>query len=171
MSEKFIGESDGVTPAADWRRHEVVTLPSGKRARLRRPDVIELIMADGQVPDFLTPVVLAGLRGQDVDQQATEFEVTQENIGAIFELVNTIARAAFVEPTISDKPDAELGENEIRLEHVGFGDKTWIMNWAMGAESASAGRFRTEPSGGVGPVPERDGDQHEAVTDRRRRKG
>lgn len=141
-----------VTSGAAWRTTEIKTLPSGKVARLRKPDVIDLIMGDGTIPDALTPIIMAGLKGEQVTDQIDWAKLTPEQIAGLFGLLNKVAAGAFVEPRIVDKPESEMGDGEIGIEHVEFNDKNFVFSWAMGADGGKAARFPSQPAGSVGPI-------------------
>ena len=127
-----------ITKGSEWRTTEDVELPSGKVARLQKPDVLALIMSSGDIPDVLSNQLLAGLQGGAPKEQ---IELTAESVSGLLEVVNTVTRAAFVLPRIVNKPAEEMGEDEIGIEHVAFNDRVFVLKWAMGGSVAAAQRF------------------------------
>jgi len=138
-----------ITKGSAWRTTEDVELPSGNVARLRKPDVLALIMSNGEIPDVLSAQLLAGMQGGAAPKQ---IELTAENVSGLLEVVNTVTRASFVLPRIVDKPEAEMTEDEIGIEHVAFNDRVFVLKWAMGGSIAAAQRFPDSPAR-VGTVP------------------
>lgn len=138
-----------ITKGSAWRTTEDVELPSGKVARLQKPDVLALIMSSGEIPDVLSNQLLAGLQGAAPKEQV---ELTAENVGGLLEVVNTVTRAAFVLPRIVNKPAETMGEDEIGIEHVAFNDRVFVLKWAMGGSITAAQRFPDAPAR-VGIVP------------------
>lgn len=138
-----------ITKGSAWRTTEDVELPSGRVARLRKPDVLALIMESGEIPDVLSGQLLAGLQGSAAPKQ---IEITAESVRDLMEVVNAVTRAAFVLPRIVDKPEAEMTDDEIGIEHVAFNDRVFVLKWAMGGSIMAAQRFPDAPAR-VGAVP------------------
>lgn len=136
-----------VTPISQWKQGEVVQLPSGFVARLKRPDVIELILDDGKVPDVLMPLIF----GQQVKpgRQPNTEEITPEMLELLVPTLKKMTKACFVEPRISDTPD----ENSIGVEDVPFADKLWVFQWAIGGQGQTAATFPQKSGGNVVTVP------------------
>lgn len=139
-----------ITKGSAWRATEDVELPSGKVARLQKPDVLALIMSSGEIPDVLSGQLLAGLQGGAAPKEPAE--ITADSLSDLLEVVNTVTKAAFVLPRIVDKPADQMDEDEIGIEHVAFNDRVFVLKWAMGDSIAAASRF---PDGAarVGTVP------------------
>lgn len=133
------------TTGAAWRQMEEHTLPSGKVARLRKPDVFALATSDG-VPDFFTQQVLAGLKGHEAKLPTAE-EMGPEDLRQLGQLLDLFTRACFGEPVIVDKPEAEMGEHEIGIQHVEIMDKLYVYQWAMGGEESRAAQSFLEKQG------------------------
>lgn len=148
IHEKTVGS----TAAAAFRRAagtQLVMLPSGITVRLRKPDVIALIAEDGSIPDVLSGIALGGLALPKRPEQ----QFKADDVRALFGLINPITRAAFVEPRIVDKDEAELADDEILLEHVQFNDKTFVLTWALGADGKTASRFPGKQASRMEPLP------------------
>ncbi len=123
------------TSGKAWRaRTEEVQLPSGNVAELRKPDVLALVMRNGGIPDVLTAQVMGGL----VDENAKPPEFGAKELGQLLEMLNVVTRACFVNPRIVDKAEAELADDELRIEHVSMEDKQFVFAWAIGGGDGSA---------------------------------
>ena len=76
----------------------MITLPSGKAARLR-PVALDVMMSRGQLPDLLTPIAAKTLwRETDSGGIADEATLAQ----GFTELVALVCVASFLEPRIVD---------------------------------------------------------------------
>jgi len=128
------------TPASEWAAEtELVTLPSGHVAELRRPDVIDLIANGEDAPDLLTSVVLA-----QINRKARTLELTPETLPQVMQMMNLIVAASFVAPKVPD---------ELPLARLSFNDKSFVFAWALGAQYEAAANFRHQQAGGVEFVP------------------
>lgn len=131
---------------------EEVQLPSQQGTDrcvvLRRPDLIQLISGDGDVPDVLTNLVLSMLNGSGRKQQ---LEITRETLPQLMGSLNTVAMAAFVRPKLWLREEAE-GEF-VPASWISFADKAWVFAWALGGEYQAADRFRAQPNGDARAVP------------------
>lgn len=139
-----------VTSGAEWRAGELVELPSGKVARLRKPDVLALISENGEVPDGLSQFMFGDSKDADM----------AEALPAMAPLLNRVTRAAFIEPRIVDEPSKD---DEISLEDVAMADKLFIFQWLMeGAAGQQAGTFPEEQARNLAAV--RDGTDVQPTT-------
>lgn len=123
-----------VTPANQWRKTNVVKLPSGAVAELRKPDVLSLMLRDGRnLPKALTQQFLSGIAGKVDEKQQEDFANAlgddPEAMAGIVNMMDMMCHAAFVNPCIADKPDYEAGQ--ISIEDVEAQDKMWVLTWAM----------------------------------------
>lgn len=133
------------TPASAWRKvNELITLPSGKVAELKKPNAISMIIEDGSVPDSLIGIVAGNINGRPQTTAAPEYN--RGDISGILNLAETICRAAFVSPVIVEdgkQPDYDAGE--ISIEDVDENDRIFVMNWAFsGGAATNAARFRQQ---------------------------
>lgn len=133
------------TSGSTWRRPyvegEVVQLPSGNYARLR-PVALDMLVAKGEIPDFLTNVAAMTLWVETDMEKASE---NGELLKQFTELVNLIVPAVFMDPKIVDDPQAD---DEISIEHVSFTDKAAAFQLAIqGAEAMR--RFREQQEADV----------------------
>ena len=129
-----------------WKpQTEYVTLPSGQQPRIRRIDVISLIMEDGNVPDNVMNLITSG---------GDLTELKGEDTTAFVRLMNETCRQVFVEPRIVDNPDYD--SNEIRVTDVEFRDKLYLWQHLMGGATQQVARFPEEqnPSGDAAPARE-----------------
>ena len=143
-----------ITPASQWkRRSERVRLPSGVVAELQRPSTVDTILTDGNLPDGLAQVMLDAF----VTQGNAQWKVSAKDLPAVADLVNTLCRAAFVNPRIAPEgaaPDYDAGE--IALDDVQDIDRMFILSWAThaGGQAPAVSRFPEQQMAGVPPRPD-----------------
>ena len=118
-----------VTGIGVWRERrgagELVELPSGNVARLRRVHVLDLA-EQGQIPDPLVGMAAELVSG-------SKKALTAADLTRYVDVVNLVCRAAFVEPTVGDKgTNSQLAVGELEM-----GDRLAVYNW-----SHSGGRLR-----------------------------
>lgn len=124
-----------VTSIADWRREHEMLLPSGNVARLRKVHVLDLA-EQGQIP---TPLV-----GMVSTLMATgKAIIRQEQFKDYAELINLVARVAFVEPKLADQAD----EAHLAVSEVDMADRLEVFNWCH--EGKKLRPFRAEQAGAV----------------------
>lgn len=154
------------TSGAAWRqpRTEGYTkeLPSGAVARLRPVSPDQLIAA-GEVPDILTPLVLKMLfQGSDGSElsQLTQPEQVLSHAGETVKLINAICRLAFVQPRIVDDPQTD---DEISIDDVAIIDRSFVFQ--LVTQPAEVLRdFRLSPTTtDVATVPDGEGDGQPAI--------
>ncbi|MEM4406012.1 MAG: hypothetical protein QXS68_03110 [Candidatus Methanomethylicaceae archaeon] len=106
--------SKEVTPVDEWKRPrqgELVTLPSGRVARIRRPNIDEMLLL-GKIPNPLIPIVLGLVRKDEFEGvENLPDDVKAERMAALYKefllQMKTLCEAAFVEPRMSDDPSDE----------------------------------------------------------------
>jgi len=139
-----------VTPINEWMpQAEEITLPSGKVALLKRPDLVAMISGDGEVPDLLSNLILD--MTQNNMGQRQELTIDKETLPQIMKSMDVIAIACFVTPKLWTK-DAAEGEY-IPVAWVPFNDKATVMAWALGGQYQPAKTFPPEPNGHLATVP------------------
>lgn len=117
-----------------WKPNtEFVTLPSGNSPRIRKLDVVSMIMDDGNVPDTLLALIS---QGGDMTQ------LSGNDMMALVKILNQMCRAVFVEPAIVDAPDYDA--NQISIYDVEFADKMSLFQYLVSGESVQAANFRQE---------------------------
>src|ERR1041385_1524404 len=96
-----------VTPIADWETLEEVMLPSGKVIKARRPDLVDILAGDGDIPDVLTEIIMETINGGE----KKELILNKETLPQLLRSLNVITKACFVEPKIwdGDHVDAATG--------------------------------------------------------------
>lgn len=156
--------SGQATPAAAWTGlPEVVTLPSGNQARLKRVSVLAMLR-NGTVPNPLLRVAIR-ISGAPVDEPDPEPEVEEEareprpkvtaQDGLRF--MGLLVAQAFVEPRVTCDVD-EHGEPVrlpgcLHLDDVSDDDQKYVLAFAMGSgaqEIDAAEPFRGEPASADG---------------------
>jgi hypothetical protein len=149
-----------VTSGRELRREfeegVVIRLPhSGAVVRVRsvQPDVL---LDLERIPEILTPIIAALMEkgAWEPDQNPDKIEGLRQWRA----LVNTLVQCAMISPRVVDKPADQLGDDEIRLEHLTWIDKNHIVNVINQGVDAVAG-FRDEPEGDVEPVGDAAGDK------------
>lgn len=143
-----------ITHASEWKQGEVVQLPSGKVARLKKPDVLSLITVDGKIPDALGPVLLGASKGQEITA-----EFTIESLSGLIPLLDKITKACFIEPRVVDNP----GPDELGTDDISTADKMWLFqSWAFGGAGQAAATFPPKQNGSMATLPN-GGRAHSAV--------
>ncbi len=140
----------GITSAAEWKAGEIVQLPSGKVAKLRRPDALSLLLRDGRLPDALGPLIFGG---QNEGAGVGSIELTPEALTALVPILDQLAVACFVEPRVVEKAvdksvDKSVGPGDDGLlpSDIAFNDKLFLFQWVFGEAGTRAGRFPVEPA-------------------------
>jgi ribosomal protein S8E len=114
-------------------------LPTGRVVEVKEVDLIGLITAgNGDVPDFISGQVLAGLNGR---HGAKAITIDKNNVGEMFSFINTIVKASVVSHKVVDK-NADRAIGEINLGDLTTEDKLAIFNAVMPLEAAAASSFR-----------------------------
>lgn len=114
-------------------------LPTGRVVEVREVDLMALIVSgNGDVPDFISGQVLAGLNGK---RGGTGIQVDKNNVGDMFAFINTIVRAAVTSHQVVEK-DANRAGGEINLSDLTTEDKLAIFNAVMPLEAGAAMSFR-----------------------------
>lgn len=129
-----------ITTAAQWKSGEIVQLPSGKVAKLRRPDALSLLLHDGRLPDALGPLIFGG---KNEGAGVNEIELTPESLTALVPILDQLAVACFVEPRVSEK-SAGQGDEVLVPSDIAFNDKLFLFQWVFGEAGTLAGRFPVE---------------------------
>jgi len=133
----------------EWREAnapEEVTLPSGKKALLRRVHILDVALT-GEIPGTL--VVKAEQfksRANVLDMLSQPGELA-EWMGAI----DAVCIAAFVAPKVGREPT----EEQLGIEEVSHEDRLAIFAWVNGG-AAKLEPFRPRPDAGVEPAPDRE---------------
>lgn len=120
------------TSGAVWRQPReqgyTVTLPSGNVATLR-PVALDSLLAAGEIPDLLSPVVAKTLWAETEPAALAE---QGELAKGFLELIALVVPLAMMEPIVVNEPRAD---NEIALDDIELADKVGIFNLATGGAS------------------------------------
>lgn len=128
-----------VTTPSEWKAHRAVarqgnllTLPSGLVVRVRYVSPLDVLMND-QVPDSLTPIVMALIdgKGQAEGTSIRDLLMAQDTLGRI------MATSAIVEPRVVE---GEPGEDEISIEDVDYDDRVFLLS-LLGVAAAQLATF------------------------------
>lgn len=130
-----------------------LTLPeTGAVVHIRRAQVMDLV-AQGLIPDHLTPAVL---KGQDLEESA---DTTREFI----EVVDAVCCAVMVEPRMQPAGMPAIGD-ALTPADLPLIDRIYVHQVAKRAEGVfHLARFPGEPAGGVAPVADESGVPDPAV--------
>ena len=145
------------TSPQEWRKLNtlgtLIELPSGKVARLRKPDLFTLVRA-GKIPNALAGKVTEMIKKQKAD--IADFDASE-----LADLLDIVAKAAFVEPQVVDKPTED---NQISPSDIDFTDKSFVFQYAQGGTS-DLEFFRREQGRNVSPAQDGQELQPEAEPD------
>jgi hypothetical protein len=153
-----------ITPAISWGKpQEIVQLPSGRAARLKEPDLLDMLAQDGDVRQmFLGFMVAIEKQGPAPTTEAGKemsMEAVINMMGDFGPFLNLLVRASFVEPQVAERADYARGV--IALGDIGLDDKLFVLTRAMAA-------FQTlksivpQPKGAVGAPPNLQSNEHPA---------
>lgn len=138
--------ANGLVPTSgrEWRqaREEgfVVMLPSGRVVRMQ-PVSLEKLIIYGEIPDTLVPLAAGSLWvGVNPEENKDDPEAVRKLLKDADELFGLICRASFMEPVITDEPQAD---NEIHIDDLEFRDKVQGFEYAQ-LPSVSLRNFRDE---------------------------
>jgi hypothetical protein len=134
-------EVEAYESLAEWRnaRSETWTLPSGLKIKTRKGISIMDLIGDQEIPDTLIGFFEMALSGDgEIARDAADVDPSQ--LPAVLSAFNAMAKAAVIEPKITDLPtDETLGVNELSYE-----DKAAIFERTQ-AGANEIGPFRGEP--------------------------
>jgi hypothetical protein len=129
-----------VTSGKEWRKPREegieITFPSGNTARIR-PVGSEWFLAQGNIPDLLTPIIAAEAEGRDwmTDEKAVS---SLAELGKSLDFLNSMIKAFFVSPKVVENPQSD---DEISPADVEYQDKLALMNF-IGAPAVALRTFR-----------------------------
>ena len=149
-----------IATAQDFDPTEVVQLPSmigtDIAVKLQQPDPFKLLLAseDGNIPDFLTNIVVSALNETKTETVADLND--PETIRGIFAMMDVVAIASFVEPQVVADKDWDGSDDIVPVSRIKPGDRAWVMNWALGVGFNSLESFPPQqeaPNDGMDVVP------------------
>jgi hypothetical protein len=147
-----------VTSAGEWRRMReqgvVVTLPSGRCARLRPVGIPELVRR-GRIPNELMPIA-----AEAVWFDSPSPEKVREAGAAAISLFDLVCEAAFLEPRASK--DDDLADDQISVDDIDLADKVFVLQFVT-APAGALRRFRLDQDAGLGSVSA--GENHRTATE------
>lgn len=125
-----------IATVEDFDPTEVVQLPSMQgtdlAVKLQQPDPFKLLLAgkNGNIPDFLTNVIVNALSGKTTTTEANMDD--PEMLKGIFDMMDIITIASFVTPKVVADKDYVDGSDTVPVSRIKPGDRAWVMNWALG---------------------------------------
>lgn len=153
-----MSKSTRPTSGRQWRKAReegiVVTLPSGNIARLR-PVALDVMLANGQMPDLLAPIAAKSLWDEiDTEKIAGMVDMAK----GMADLFGIVCKAALLEPRVVDNPTAD---DEIALDDIEFQDKAAIFQLAI-APTRALELFRRQQEQRLAAVHDGQGGEREA---------
>lgn len=143
-----------VTSAHEFKRTETLTLPSGKTVEARKPNIKRLVLHSpkGEVPEFLTQIVLSGLNGKPVNPLEGIDSMSDDDklktLAGLDDFTELIVRTSLVSPrVVKDNPDYDAGE--IAFDDLTDEDAAFIATWGMPKDAQAAEAFREGQTSGV----------------------
>lgn len=133
-----------VTTGNKWREslYEIVRLPSGNVAKLKRVSLLGLA-AQGQLPDFFTGIVVSSMNGSN------QGIANPKAIPEMNKAMTVICKECFVSPQIvDDNPN----DTQITMHDLTDMDKAFVVKWASGGKAEALRTFPTGQNPGVGAV-------------------
>ncbi|MBZ0293564.1 MAG: hypothetical protein K8L99_13435 [Anaerolineae bacterium] len=130
---------------------EEVPLPSGAVVVLRHPNVLGMIMSNGNVPDalaqFVTDIMASG-KNPVADGDTN-------NLPMLYEMANLAVRSAFISPkVVDDGVEPDYDHDEIAITDVQDMDKLAILNWSIqGGDASKLASFLEEQGNGAAAGP------------------
>lgn len=153
------------TEAKAWKKSKVVEpsdleLPSGHVALVRAPGM-EVFIQLGYIPNSLLGMINKITQANDgnaVKAKSAEDKVMSDLLGDpekvqdMFTMVDRIALHCVVQPPLHEAPenDEDRDSDLLYVDEVDFGDKMFIMNFAMGGTRAVE-QFRGQVAGVLEP--------------------
>lgn len=142
------------TSISEWKSQagRTLLLPSGKRALLRNPGLPAFIKS-GLIPNALLPIVLEALREKKSPDMSALNMDDMEKVISMIELMDNVAVACFVDPSLSEVPEdpKDREEDVLYVDEIDAQDKAFVMQWAVGGTS-DLKKFREQLAGSMGTV-------------------
>lgn len=142
------------TSAHDFKRSETLTLPSGKTVEARKPNIKRLVLHSpkGEVPEFLTRIVLSGLNGKPVNPLEGINEMSDDEklktLAGLDDFTELVVRASLTSPRVV-KGEPNRDNNEIEFDDLEDEDAAFIAAWGMPKDAQAAETFRQGQASGV----------------------
>lgn len=131
------------------KQGQMQELPSGLFVKLRRVELQTMIM-QGAVPNPLMEIVGEALeKGQKADIASMvgveEGKIDLDMVNDMYEMVNAVVVACFVEPEVLPLPEDEDDRDDelLYVDEIDDTDKMFIFQWASGGTSDLV-QFRKE---------------------------
>lgn len=142
-----------VTPPQAWRDQAImqVTLGNGMNVELRRPNIMAVVFngKSGDVPHGLRQQLIDQLQGKPVEQvMAWQPGQSEDDLPQLGSFMETVVRAAFVNPVIVDDPDMKA-KDPYQIAYAWLDDATIgeVFGLVMGGATAEADAAATFPDG------------------------
>jgi|GEM_PF-2552111 len=138
-----------ITPISAWvEEYEIVHLPyAQKNVGLRKVDVMDILMGDGQIPN----VLLSMIQGDITPTQTQNVQMEGDDFKRFRELLDKLARACFANPPIVDTMEEVQEGKGILSSMIPFNDKSLLIAYCMGgrAQFENATKFLEQQEGSV----------------------
>ena len=143
-----------LTPAKQWRKTELVELPSGFVAELQRMNVLTMLQRGGDdAPNFLKNQVAQSLQQNGSKKTAESITFELSDPAEVVETIHFFAKAAFVTPRLVDEITDE--EDAVFVGHLSEQDLAFVMAYALGDRVSvdALSEFHHQAEADVEPVP------------------
>jgi len=140
-----------------WVNEYELTLPSGNVAKVKRIDLLSVLVRRN-VPDFLLPIVEKQINPRRFAKKQDENEEDSHDEEEMSKFMDWLCAKVFVEPRVfvEEKDYLNFDEEEVEAiltEDIALEDKTYILSWEMGGEKGVAAQaFRQQPVSSVASV-------------------
>jgi len=143
-----------ITSASEWKQEragKVITLPSGKTARVRSVSSA-LLFRSPSIPETLVRYVTEALNGntKNLDRVINQDKLTVDEYRMLNDFLDWYTVECFVDPPVVNG-DKAPGANEIHALDVPYEDKVYLMNF-IDQPLHALRSFRSEQDGNVEPV-------------------
>lgn len=118
------------------KTYTLVLKELGVEAKLRKPNVYNLILGSGTVPDYMQVVIASYLNGGKAQPAASGDSVTQAK--GLLEVIEAVCKACFVEPRIVDLTE-DLDDDSCLISDIPLADQMQVFAWAAGLEDGGQG--------------------------------
>jgi len=164
MTTRKRGQAAAKTPpvssAQDWAAliaaqdvTETVQLPESKLyVRLRRPDVLAMMLEDGSLPDSLSGRIATVIDNTGAAQATQDNpQLTAADLAKLKPLLDRVCVESFVEPRIGLALDIE--RKIIPLSAVSLVDRLAVFNWCLKGKASRMAAFpQGQSQGSVHPL-------------------
>lgn len=144
------------------RKGRLLTLPSGLIAKVKRVELQTYILKN-DVPNPLMAIIHEAIsKGKGIDMEKAlgvdKGELDLEKLAEMYEIVDNLMVAMFVEPKVEPAPEDEKDRDDdvVYPDDIDEEDKMFLFQWSMGGTEDIA-TFRLEAQQGMAAVAKKPG--------------